>query len=73
MQLQDEILRDGDGIETLVYNIQHVTIASDFLLVTIPRRGFIFHQLPYADIVSIFKGKANDDDADGRRSRDYCG
>lgn len=39
MELQDVILRDGDDIKALMDDAQHISIACNFLLVAVLRRG----------------------------------
>ena len=50
VELQDEILGNGDGIKIFVDDIQHIAIASNFLLITISGGGLVFYQLPDAGI-----------------------
>ena len=46
VELQDVVLGDGDGVEVLVDEVQHVPVTCDLLLVPVPRRCFLLHKLP---------------------------
>ena len=46
MKLQDIVLRNWNRIKALVNDTQHIAVSGNFLLVTVPRRGFLFDELP---------------------------
>ena len=52
VELQDVILGDGDGIEVLVDEVQHISVAGDLLLVPVSRRCFLLHKLPDTGVCS---------------------
>lgn len=45
MGLQDIVLRDWNGIEALVDDVQHITITGDFLLIAVLGSRFLLDQL----------------------------
>jgi len=46
VELQDVVLGDGDGVEVLMNEVQHVPITRNLLLVLVSRRRFLLHKLP---------------------------
>ena len=46
MELQDVVLGDGDGVEVLVNEVQHIPVTCDLLLVPVSRRCFLLYKLP---------------------------
>lgn len=50
MQLKDIVLRDRYRFKALMDYIQYISIAGDFLLITVPWRSFFFDKLPDAGV-----------------------
>ena len=45
VELQDVVLGDGDGVEVLVNEVQHVPVTSDLLFIPVSRHRFLLHKL----------------------------
>ena len=52
MKLKDDIPRDRDRVKALVDDGKRVTVSGDFLLITIPGRGFLLNELPDSGVGS---------------------
>ena len=52
VELQDVVLGDGDGVEVLVNEVQHIPITCNLLLVPVSWRRFLLNQLPDAGVCS---------------------
>ena len=46
VKLQDIVLRNWYRVKALMNDTQHIAVSSDLLLVTVPRRSFLFDELP---------------------------
>ena len=46
VKLQDIVPRNWNRVKALVNDAQHITVSGNLLLVTVPRRGFLFDKLP---------------------------